>query len=56
MSTVLLQETLQGLMQPANDMQAQYLPQFRQKASSLAIGQIMSLVKGRRHVMVGEHE
>lgn len=47
MSTVLLQETFQSLMQPAKDMQTQYLPQIRQKASSLDMGQIMSLVKGR---------
>ena len=47
MSTALLQETFQSLMQPAKDMQAQYLPQIRQKASSLDMGQIMSLVKGR---------
>ena len=47
MSTALLQETFQSLIQPAKDMQAQYLPQIRQKASSLDMGQIMSLVKGR---------
>jgi len=47
MSTALLQETFQSLIQPAKDMQAHYLPQIRQKASSLDMGQIMSLVKGR---------
>jgi uncharacterized protein (DUF697 family)/tellurite resistance protein len=38
MSTALLQETFQSLIQPAKDMQAQYLPQIRQKASSLDMG------------------
>lgn len=47
MSTALLQETFQSLIQPAKDMQAQYLPQIRQKASSLDMGQIMSMVRGR---------
>ena len=47
MSTALLQETFQSLIQPAKTMQAQYLPQIRQKASTLDMGQIMALVKGR---------
>ena len=47
MSTALLQETFQSLIQPAKNMQAQYLPQIRQKANSLDMAQIMSLVKGR---------
>lgn len=47
MSTTLLLETSQSLMQPAEDMHTQYLPQIRQKASSLNMGQIMSLLKGR---------
>ena len=47
MSTALLQETFQSLIQPAKTMQAHYLPQIRQKASTLDMGQIMALVKGR---------
>ncbi|MHB8950737.1 MAG: YcjF family protein, partial [Rhodoferax sp.] len=47
MSTALLQETFQSLIQPAKDMQVQYLPQIRHKASSLDMGQIMSMVRGR---------
>ena len=47
MSTALLQETFQNLIQPAKDLQAQYLPQIRQKANSLDMRQIMALVQGR---------
>ncbi|MHB8950917.1 MAG: YcjF family protein [Rhodoferax sp.] len=47
MSTALLQETFQGLIEPAKDMQTQYLPQIRQKASGLDMGQIMSMVRAR---------
>jgi len=47
MSTALLQETFQSLLQPAKDLQTQYLPQIRQKANGLDMGEIMSMVRGR---------
>jgi len=46
MSTALLRETFQDLLGPAKQMQAQYLPQIQQKASTLDAGQIMNLVRG----------
>jgi uncharacterized protein (DUF697 family)/tellurite resistance protein len=46
MSTALLQETFQGLLGPAKQMQTQYLPQIRQKAATLDAGQIMQMVRG----------
>jgi uncharacterized protein (DUF697 family)/tellurite resistance protein len=46
MSTALLQETFQGLLGPAKQMQTQYLPQIRQKAATLDAGQIMQMIKG----------
>lgn len=46
MSTAMLQESFQNLLGPAKQMQSQYLPQIQQKASTLDMGQIMSLVKG----------
>jgi uncharacterized protein (DUF697 family)/tellurite resistance protein len=45
MSTALLQETFQDLLGPAKQMQAQYLPQIRQKAATLDAGQIMQMIK-----------
>jgi len=47
MSGVVLRETFQGLLGPARQMQAQYLPQIQQKAATLDAGQIMNLVRGR---------
>lgn len=47
MSTALLQETFQSLIQPAKAVQTQYFPQIRQKASNLDMGQIISMVRGR---------
>ncbi|MEA3300085.1 MAG: DUF533 domain-containing protein [Pseudomonadota bacterium] len=47
MSTALLRETFQGLLGPAKQMQAQYLPQIQQQARSLDMGQVMNLVRGR---------
>ena len=35
MSTALLRDTFQNLLGPAKQMQAQYLPQIQQKASTL---------------------
>ncbi|MCP5268955.1 MAG: DUF533 domain-containing protein [Zoogloeaceae bacterium] len=47
MSTELLRDTFQNLLGPAKAMQTQYLPQIQQKASTLDMGQVMSLIKGR---------
>ncbi|MDD2744613.1 MAG: DUF533 domain-containing protein [Rhodocyclaceae bacterium] len=46
MSTQLLQESFQGLLGPAKQMQAQYLPQIQQRAQTLDATQIMNLVRG----------
>ena len=46
MSTALLRETFESLLGPAKQMQAQYLPQIQQKASTLDMGQVMSMIKG----------
>jgi uncharacterized protein (DUF697 family)/tellurite resistance protein len=45
MSNALLRETLQSLLGPAKQMQAEYLPQIQQKAATLEAGQIMSLMR-----------
>jgi uncharacterized protein (DUF697 family)/tellurite resistance protein len=46
MSSALLRETFENLLGPAKQMQAQYLPQIQQKAGTLDMGQIMSMVRG----------
>jgi len=46
MDAALLRSTYQGLLGPAQNLQTQYLPQIRQRASTLDAGQIMALVKG----------
>lgn len=46
MSTQLLQESFQGLLGPAKQMQTQYLPQIQQRAQTLDATQIMNLVRG----------
>ena len=46
MSTQVLQESYQGLLGPAKQMQSQYLPQMQQRAQSLDATQIMNLVRG----------
>lgn len=46
MNSSLLKDTFQNLLEPAKQMQAQFLPQIQQKAGSLDMGQIMSLVRG----------
>jgi uncharacterized protein (DUF697 family)/tellurite resistance protein len=46
MNSALLQETFQNLLGPAKAMQTHYLPQIQQKAGSLDMGQIMSMVRG----------
>lgn len=45
MNTAVLQDSFKNLIGPAKEMQAQYLPQMRQKAENLDMGQIMSLVR-----------
>ena len=47
MSTALLRETYQGLLEPARQMQTQYLPQIQQKAATLDAAQVMAMVRGR---------
>ena len=46
MSTAVLRDTFQSLLGPAKQLQAQYLPQIQQKASTLDAGQIMAMVRG----------
>ncbi|WP_439114277.1 DUF533 domain-containing protein [Hydrogenophaga sp.] len=46
MSTALLRETFQGLLGPAKQMQAQYLPQIQQKAQTLDAAQVLAMVRG----------
>ena len=46
MSTALLRETYQGLLEPAQQMQTRFLPQIRQKAGTLDAAQVMAIVRG----------
>ena len=46
MSTALLRETYQSLLEPAKQMQTQYLPQIQQKAATLDAAQVMAMVRG----------
>ena len=46
MSTALLKDTFQNLLGAAKQMQAQYLPQIQQQASTLDMGRVMALVRG----------
>ena len=46
MSTALLRETFQGLLEPAKQLQTQYLPQIQQKAATLDAAQVMAMVRG----------
>ncbi len=46
MSAALLRETFNSLLGPAKQMQTQYLPQIQQKARTLDMGQVMSIIKG----------
>ena len=46
MSAAVLREMFQGLLGPARQMQAQYLPQIQQKAASLDADQIMAIMRG----------
>lgn len=46
MNTALLQDTFKNLLGPAQALQAQYLPQIRERAGNLDLRQISSLVRG----------
>ena len=46
MSAAVLRDTFQSLLGPAKQMQAQFLPQIQQKASTLDFGQIVAMVRG----------
>lgn len=46
MNTDLLRQTFQGLLGPAKEMQAKYLPQIEQTASGLDAQRVMSLLRG----------
>jgi len=46
MSTAMLRDTFQNLLEPAKQMQAQYLPQIRQQAATLDMGRVMAMVRG----------
>ena len=46
MNTGMLKDTFQNLLGPAKQMQAQYLPQIQQQASTLDMGRVMAMVRG----------
>jgi uncharacterized protein (DUF697 family)/tellurite resistance protein len=48
MGSEVLRDSFQNLLGPARQMQAQYLPQIRQKAATLDVGQIMDMVRGKQ--------
>ena len=47
MSTDVLRGTFQSLLEPARQLQIQYLPQIQQKAATLDAGQVMAMVRGQ---------
>jgi uncharacterized protein (DUF697 family)/tellurite resistance protein len=47
MSPAILRESFQNLLEPAKQMQAQYLPQIRQQAETLDMGRVMAMVRGQ---------
>ena len=51
MSTAMLSDTFQSLLEPAKQMQAQYLPQIRQQAETLDMGRVMDMVRGKQGAM-----
>jgi uncharacterized protein (DUF697 family)/tellurite resistance protein len=51
MSTSMLRDTFQSLLEPAKQMQAQYLPQIRQQAETLDMGRVMDMVRGKQGIM-----
>lgn len=46
MNTALLQDTFNNLLGPAKALQAEYLPQIRERANTLDMNQIVSMVRG----------
>lgn len=46
MSTAVLQQSVQAMLQPAKRLQAQYMPQIEQTARGLDAGKIMAMVRG----------
>lgn len=46
MSTAVLQQTFQQLLEPAKRLQSQYMPQIEQTARGLDAGKVMALVRG----------
>jgi len=46
MSTAVLQQSFQELLQPAKRLQAQYMPQIEQTARGLDAGKVMAMVRG----------
>lgn len=46
MSGAIVSDTFQNLLGPAKQLQTQYLPQIQQKASTLDVTQILSMVRG----------
>ena len=47
MSTALLQETYQSLLEPAKRLQAQHMPQIQDTAQSLDMGKVLGMVRGQ---------
>jgi uncharacterized protein (DUF697 family) len=47
MSTAMLRDSFQNLLEPAKQMQAQYLPQIRRQAESLDMGRVLAMVRGQ---------
>ena len=45
MSAAMLRDTFQNLLEPAKQMQAQYLPQIRQQAETLDMGRVLAMVR-----------
>jgi uncharacterized protein (DUF697 family)/tellurite resistance protein len=46
MMPAMLRDSFQNLLEPAKQMQAQYLPQIRQQAETLDMGRVMAMVRG----------
>ncbi len=46
MSTALLRDTFQNLLEPTKQMLAQCLPQIRKQAETLDVGRFMTMVRG----------
>lgn len=46
MNTALLRETFENLLGPAKQMQTQYLPQIRERATTLNMGSVLSILRG----------